>query len=173
MPEFSLTYEMSDALITQAVREDCVAVAREHVSLRDLLVVAGSAGVFVLAIVREGHWLWWLAGLAPLIFALLGLGWLLAWLWLPRSAIGRLAHLPHRRVQVDASDTALTFQTATEKLEVNWLELKALTRRPHFWLFCLRAGPRIPVPSTALSADAVALLEAKLAAREQSAGKAT
>ncbi len=163
---------MSDALITQAVREDCVAVAREHVSLRELLVVAGSTGVFVLAIIKDGHWLWWLAGLAPLIFLLLGLGWLLAWLWLPRLAISRMAHLPHRRVQVDASDNTLAFHTATEKLAVDWLELKALKRRPHFWLFCLRAGARIPVPSAALSADAVALLEAKLAARTESASKA-
>jgi len=51
-------------------------------------------------------------------FAVLGMGWLFAGLWLPRYARSRLAHLPNRRVRVEASATVLAFQTATERLEV-------------------------------------------------------
>jgi hypothetical protein len=40
MLQISIGFEMSDALIARAVREDCVAVARERVALRDVLVVS-------------------------------------------------------------------------------------------------------------------------------------
>jgi hypothetical protein len=164
MTRISIVFEMSDALITKAVREDCLAYAREHLSVRDVLVILGSAGVFALALFRDAHWLWWIAGLPPLIYALLGLGWVFAFLWLPRAAVSRLAHLPDRGVMVDASESSLSFQTATERLEVAWDELRALKRRPSFWLFCLRSGARIPVPAELLGMDALGLLEAKLKA---------
>jgi hypothetical protein len=169
MPSISVAFEMSDGLVEQAVREDCIAVAREFVVIRDLLVVLASAGVFVLALVRGGHWLWWLAALPAAIYLLLGTGWLLARMWLPRVAKARLAHLPNRRVQVEATDAALSFQTARERLEVAWTELKALKRRPNFWLVVLRSGARLPIPAELLSAEAVALLQARMTDRPTAA----
>lgn len=163
MSALAIEFEMSDALISQAVREDCMAFASEHVSLWDMAVISGSAAVFALAVARESHWLWWIAGVPPAIFAVLGIGWLFAWLWLPRYARSRLAHLPNRRVRVEASATVLAFQTATERLEVAWGELKALKRRPNFWIVGLRSGTRIPIPAGVLTQEAVSLLEAKLA----------
>jgi hypothetical protein len=166
MSRISIGFEMTDALITRAVREDCIAFAREHVAPRDVLIFLGSAGVFVLALARESHWIWLLAGLPPAIFALLGAGWLFAFLWLPGVAQAKLAHLPHRRVQVDASDDGLCFQTANERLEVAWRELKALRRRPGFWMICLRSGTRIPIPAELLAGEAESLLKTRLAESE-------
>jgi hypothetical protein len=163
MLRISLDFDMSDALMTQAVREDCIAVARPYAKLSDVLVVLASTGVFALAMARESHWLWWFAGLPVLLYALFGVGWLVAFLWMPGAARSRLARLPHRRVRVEATDEALIFQTANERLEVVWSELKALKRRPNFWIFCLRSGARIPIPSALLPADAVSFLESKLA----------
>ena len=163
MPEHTIDYEMTDALMSQAVREDCMALASEHVSLWDITVISASAAVFALAVARDSHWLWWIAGAPPAIFALLTMGWLFAFLWLPRHARSRLAHLPNRHVKVEASSTALAFQTATERLEVAWGELKTFKRRPNFWVIGLRSGARFPIPGGVLSKEAVSLLEAKLA----------
>lgn len=161
MSEISFGFEMSDALISQAVREDCVAFARESFAPRDALIVLASTAVFALAVARESHWIWWLAGLPPAFFAVLGIGWLLAYFWLPRMARSKLAHLPNRYVLVAVSEAALSFQTATERLEVTWAELKAVKRRPNFWFFCLRAGTRLPIPADLLTREAVSLLETK------------
>lgn len=163
MREISIGFDMTDALIVQAAREDCIAVAREFVSLRDVLIILASGVVFALAVTGDSHWLWWIAGLGPVYFGILGLGWVVAYLWIPSVAKKRLAHLPNRHIQIEMSDPALSFRTATERLEVAWTELKALRRRPSFWLVCLRSGPRIPIPAVVLTDDALALLEAKLA----------
>jgi hypothetical protein len=164
MSDISIGFDMTDALIAQAVREDCVAAVRERLSLKDVLVVAASTLIFVMAVHRGSHWLWWLAGLPIVIFAVLCLGWVIAYLWLPRAARSKLVHLPNRRVQVDASAAALTFQTATERLEVGWGELVALKRRPNFWIVCLRSGTRIPIPAQLVSLEAAAVLSSRLAA---------
>ena len=50
MPRFTIRFEMSDAVMSQVVREDCVAVAREYVSVRGLLIVLASTAVFALAV---------------------------------------------------------------------------------------------------------------------------
>lgn len=168
----TIDYEMTDALAAQAVREDCIASLREHVAAKDLLVVIGSTAVFALAVIREGHWLWWLAGLPIVIFVLLGLGWLFFYWWLPRAAIARLRRLPHRRVQVVASDEGISFRTAAELLEVVWGEVKGLKRRPNFWLVCLMSGTRIPVPVVLFPEQDVAFCTGKLTAAAPRASKA-
>ena len=124
-----IDYELSDAATTQAVREDCLAFVHEHFSAKDALLVLGSTAVFVAALVRDAHWLWWLAGLPIAIFSLQGLVWLFFLLWLPNAAIAKRKHLPNQRVRVEASAERLSFRTATELLEVAWSELKALKRR--------------------------------------------
>ena len=77
-------------------------------------------------------------------------------------AASRVAHLANRCVQVEASEATLSIQTATERLEVAWGELKALKRRPNFWLVCLQSGTRFPIPAELLIQEAVAVLQAKL-----------
>jgi hypothetical protein len=160
--QISIGFEMSDALMMQAVREDCISAARESVAPRDILIVGASTAVFALAVIRESHWLWWLAGLPPVVFVLLGIGWLLGYLWLPKAAREKLAHLPNRQVRIEATDASLAFQTATERLEVAWAELKALKRRPNFWVLYLQSGTRIPVPANLFTSEAVAFFKTKL-----------
>lgn len=164
MNAFSIEFEMSDALIARAVREDCVAAVRERVALKEVLVIVASTVVFALAVIRESHWLWWFAGLPVLIFLLLAVVWLFAYFWLPRVAQAKLAHLPNRLVEVKGNDEVLSIQTANERLEVDWAELKAIKQRPSFCLLCLKSGTRIAIPAERLSAEAIAMLEAKLAA---------
>ena len=72
MTAIAIEYELSDAQASQAVREDCIAFLRQHLSAKDLLVVLGSTGILVLAVMRDGHWLWWLAGLPAGIFVVSG-----------------------------------------------------------------------------------------------------
>ena len=50
MLAFHVTFEMTDALVAQAVRQDCIAFGRKHLKLKDMLVIAGSAAVFFLAL---------------------------------------------------------------------------------------------------------------------------
>jgi hypothetical protein len=155
---------MTDALMTRAVREELAAIARKHVKLWHVPLIACAAAIFYVAVTRDSHWFWWIAGIPTVIYSLLLLGWIVAWWWVPRTAARRLAHLPHRRVSVEVADPRLVFQTATERLEVTWEELTALRRLPSFWLFCLRAGARIPVPSSLLSQEAAATFRSRLAA---------
>lgn len=163
MPPFSIHFEMTDTLIAQATREDCITVAREHIRLFDMLAIMASTAIFVRAVWLQSHWIWWIAGLPIVIYGILALGWCIAFLLLPRIAIKRLVHLPHRRVQVEMSDDHLSFQTAHERLEVTWDELKFLKHLPHFWLFCLRSGARIPVPQAVATQEMISVLESKLA----------
>jgi len=169
MQEHLITFEMSDAVMSRAVREDCIAVFREHAKPRDLILVLASTGVFALVVAAQSHWVWWLAGLPTVVFALLGAGWVVAYFWLPRKARSRLARLSNRTVRVELSDERLAFETAAERLEVAWGELKALRRRPNFWFICLESGARIPVPVAAVPEDAVTALEDRLATAAQSA----
>ncbi|HEX7954605.1 MAG TPA: hypothetical protein VF523_16190 [Burkholderiales bacterium] len=169
MSEISIGFEMTDVLMVRAIREDCIAVAQEFVAARDVLIILASTAVFALALTRESHWLWLFAGLPPAIFAVLGLVWLVAYLWLPRVAKSRLAHLPNRHIQVKASEAELSFQTANQRLVVAWRELKSIKRRPSFWHVCLRSGTRIPIPADRLSREAVSFLERKLAELGQDA----
>lgn len=97
----------------------------------------------------------------PVLFGVVVLGWLGALWWFPRAAIRRLVRLPHRHVTVEFSEPNMVFQTATERLEVSWGELKEVKALPNFWLFCLWAGAEIPVPKNLLPQDAVALFRSK------------
>ena len=160
----TLTYEMTDKLAADAAREYCVALVREHTSLRDLLLVAGSTVVFALAVARDGHWLWWIAAVPPALLVGLLVAWLILRLWLPRQSVARLARLPHRRVTLEMSDAGFAFATAVERLELAWSELGRLQRLKSFWLFCTEGGARIPVPVDVMSADQLAFVQSRTAA---------
>ena len=99
----AVTFEVTDAVLEQAVREECIAFAREHWKLRDALLTAASVAIFVGAVRGDAHWLWWIAGLPPAIFAQLLAGWLLAYLGLPAISAKRLDHLAHRQITVEIS----------------------------------------------------------------------
>lgn len=150
---------MTDELAADAAREYCIALLSEHAKPRDLLLVAGSTAVFVLAVVRDGHWLWWIAGLPPVLLVVLLTAWLGLRYWLPRQAVARLVRLPHRRVTLDMSEAGFAFATAVERLELAWSELAKLQRLPSFWLFCTEGGARIPVPADALTPEQLAFLQ--------------
>jgi hypothetical protein len=161
MPD-SFAFDMTDALMARAVREDCVAIGRELARPRDLAIVAASTILFAVVVDSGSHWAWWIAGLPIVLVGVILAAWGAAYLWLPSLAASRLAHLPHRHVKVEIADERLAFETATERLEVAWSELKSLKRRPSFWIVALKSGARIPLPVTALDGDALALLARKL-----------
>ena len=167
MTQPPISFEMTDAAMTQAVKEECIVFAREHFRLRELLLVAASTAIFLIALYRDSHWLWWLAALPAGMFALLALGWVAGYLWLPRFARSRIAHLPHRTVRVEMADEHLAFETATERLQVKWNELKDLKRLPSYWVFCLRSGARIPVPMELVNVSAATRLQEYLEARTE------
>jgi hypothetical protein len=171
MTQPSITFEMTDAVMTQAVKEECIVFAREHIRLRELLLVAASAAIFFIALDRGSHWLWWLAALPAGMFALLTLGWFAGYLWLPRLARSRIAHLPHRNVQVEMADEHLAFETATERLQVKWNELKNMKRLPSYWVFCLKSGARIPVPIELVNVSVRTRLQQHLQAHIESSSR--
>ena len=163
MTTHAILFDMTDSLMSQATHEDCIAVARELTRPRDLPIVLASTAIFISALSADSHWLWWFAGLPAVLVAIAALIWLGVYLWLPMYSVSRLARLADRKVRIEVSEERLSFETAAERLEVAWSELKALKRRPSFWFICLRSGARIPVPASAISTQALNLLGAKLA----------
>ena len=163
MTTHAILFDMTDSLMSQAAREDCIAFARELIRPRDLPIVLASTAIFIIALSAGSNLLWWFAGVPPVLVAIAALVWLGFYWWLPRYSVSRLARLADRKVRIEVSDERLSFETAAERLEVAWSELKALKRRPSFWFICLRSGARIPVPASAITTQALTLLEAKLA----------
>lgn len=159
----SLSYEMTDDVAARAARENCIAFAEEHFRRKDILIVAGSAAIFVLAVFRSGHWLWWIAAFPPIVFAVLLVSWLLCLAWLPRRAVARLARLPHRIVTLELTDANFVLITSVARLELAWSELKGLQPLPSFWLLCTQAGAKIPVPVNAMSPEHLAFVNARIA----------
>jgi hypothetical protein len=99
-----------------------------------------------------------LTGAGPALFAAVIVAWASGLWWVPRAMRRRLAHLPHRQVTVEFTAADLVFQTATERLQVVWSELKEVRALPHFWLLCLKGGAEIPLPREAVSEQALASL---------------
>lgn len=162
MEDIEIRFEMTDALIARAIREDSVATLRDLFKLRDLLIIAASTALFAWAVATHSHWIWWIAGLPIAIVALILLVWLAAYAFLPGLAASRTAHLPHRTVTVALTDPGLAFHTATERLDVDWSEVKAIKRLANFWIVCLKAGTQIPIPLEQLSEDARRMFAAKV-----------
>ena len=66
MSDFLFDFEMTNAIISQAVREDCISIAKDHVKIKDLLIILASSAIFVQALSIQAHWVWWIAGF-PLV----------------------------------------------------------------------------------------------------------
>ena len=147
----STSFQLTDEAITRAVREDVIAFARKHWKPRDLLVILASTAIFVLAIIGDSHWVWWLAGVPIALFTPLWLIWLGAYLLWPHFMRSKLQHLPHRTVTLELAQEHIAIESATEKLQVRWSELVAVKELPNYWILCFKAGARIPVPIEALS----------------------
>jgi hypothetical protein len=160
----TLRFELTDALLGKAARERCIAFARMHFRARELLIAGASGVVFAVAILRHGHWLWWIAAIPPAVFAILIAGWLATLWWLPRHVVARQRRLPHRRVELELNDANFAFVTAQARLELAWAELEDVQRLPSFWLFCTRGGARIPVPADALLPEHLSFVRSRLGA---------
>lgn len=165
MEPISVAFAMTDAVMAAAIREHLRALGRDWFRPGNLAWVAASGVAAGVGFANGSAWFGWLAAAPAAVFAALFAGWLGAWWWLPRSGVRKLGHLPHRRVTVECSDEKLAFATANERLEVAWCEVTQIRRLPGHWLFCLRAGAKIPVPAALLRDDAVAALRARAAAR--------
>ncbi len=162
MQPISVKFEMTDAVATRAAHESLRAYGRRLFGWGAMTIIIADAAVLVLAVMREGHWLWIAGAAVPLaIFAVLLVVWFGVYAWLPRAVVRRLSHLPHREVTVEFSEATVAFRTATEELSVAWSELKDIRRLRGFWLLCLRSGARIPLPREALPPEALSLLESR------------
>lgn len=153
MPPNTITFEMTDTLITQAAREYCGTFARNTFTPSNLAVAFACVAIVAFTPDTDGTWQWlrWLAATAPAIYGLLFAGWLVGLWWLPRLAQRRIAHQPHRNVTIAFAEPGLTLQSATERLEVRWTELLEARELPNFWLLCFRAGFKVPVPKATLA----------------------
>jgi hypothetical protein len=160
--DFSFDFEMTNTMISQAVREDCISLVKDHVKIRDVLIVLASSAIFARALSVQERWVWWITGFPFVSLLILVIVWSLAYCLLPGSAVRRLSHLPNRQVRVELSEHTLAFHTAAERLEVTWDELKDVKYRPNFWFFSLRSGTRIPIPAGLMTTEAVSLIETKL-----------
>jgi hypothetical protein len=154
---------MSDALMRAATREAYIAKAREQVSAWHGVLLVCSTAIFALAVARDAHWLWWLTGVPLLVAAVIGGIWLVLIAIVPRSAPRRLERLPHRQVRV-VLGPRVVFETANERLEVAWREVKAIRALPSFWVFALHGGAELPVPRARLSEAEVAALRERMSA---------
>jgi hypothetical protein len=150
----SVSFEMTDAVAGRATRENWRALARRLFPLSTIAITAVASVLFLLAW-RSHASVWWvvLIGACPVLMALVVIGWLAGYWWMPRAVRRRLAHLPHRQVTVDFTTEGLAFQTATERLAVTWSEVKAIDPLPTFWLVRLRSGADIPLPRDAIPGD--------------------
>lgn len=157
----SISFEMTDSVASAAAREAWLAVGRRLFTRGTLVLMAAVALIFALAVQRQAP-VWWLllTGTAPVLFALVVIGWGGALFWAPIAMRRRLAHLPHRQVTVEFNASQLAFQTATERLEVAWSEVKVVRPLPRFWLLCLKGGAEIPLPREVVSDQALAGLRA-------------
>lgn len=158
----TLTFEMTDPVATQATRENWVALARKLFTPGTTALIGIVTVIFVLAWRQQAHWLWVLAtAIGPALYLLLALAWAVGLVWLPHAARQKLAHLPHRRVVVELTESELILQTATERLAVSWSEVKEVRELPSFLVVCLRSGAEVPLPRAALGEEAVAVLRVK------------
>lgn len=167
MPPSTLTFEMSDAMITQAAREYCGTFARSTFTPSNLAVAFACVAIVAFTPETDTTWQWlrWLAAVAPVSYAFLFAGWLVALWWLPRLARRRIAHQPHRNVTIAFAAPGLTLQSATERLEVRWTELLEARELPNFWLLCFRAGFKVPVPKAVMGSALADELRAHVPAK--------
>jgi hypothetical protein len=150
MSPLRTSFQITDEVMTCAVKEDLVAFGRRHLRFRDGLVVALSTLIFVLAVSSTSHWGWWLTGIPTLLFVLVWSICFVTYLFWPRAMRSRIQHLPHRTVVLELGADHVSISTATEDLQVAWSEVVAINELPSFWMLCFRAGMRIPVPRKAM-----------------------
>ncbi|MEP6474032.1 MAG: YcxB family protein [Gemmatimonadota bacterium] len=139
------------------MRERWYVVGRKLFRPSTLVLVALCAALCVAAVSRHAP-VWWLlfAGACPAIMLIVAAIWLSGLWWYPRAIRRRLARLAHRRVTIDFTIAGLTFQTAVERLEIAWSELRSIQPLPQFWLLRLRSGAEIPVPRAELTPELMA-----------------
>jgi len=165
LDRLTVAFDMTDAVMAGAIRDWLRELGRDWFRPRNLAVIAASGAISALGatdVMQGGNWLAWIAAIPPVLFVALFVGWAGAFWWLPRAGRRKVAHLPHRRVDVEIADETLAFATATERIEVAWSEVLAIRRLRAYWLFCLRAGAKIPVPAGLLAESLVATLRARL-----------
>lgn len=151
MNSYSANFELTDAMISAAVRQNLVAHARQGIGVWDLVLVPLSAVVFLSVIHFRAHWIGWVSGIPLLMLIVQALTFVGSYLWLPRRACVKVRHLPHRMVCVEISGETVSMENATGKLQVKWSEVQGLARLPDYWLICLRSSGSIPVPITSVS----------------------
>jgi hypothetical protein len=163
----SATFQMTDEVATRAAREAWVGLGRRLFTLPMIGLVAFSAMMFVLARRGEPHPVWLaLTAAGPALFGLLALTWALGLWWAPRAMRRKLAHLPHRHVEMEFTESEFAVQTATEQVRLQWIEVTAMRQFPNFCFLCLRGGAEIPVPLDALPTEALSAIRNKVASHQ-------
>jgi hypothetical protein len=151
MNSCSANFELTDAMISAAVRQNLVAHARQGIGVWELVLVPLSAVVFLNVIHFRAHWIGWVSGIPLLLLIVQALAFVGSYLWLPRRACMKVRHLPHRMVRIEISGETVSMENATGKLQVKWSEVQDLAILPDYWLICLRSSGSIPVPITSVS----------------------
>lgn len=162
MSPIILTFDLTDAMASRASREAWLAHGRKLFTIGLLVLVAVDTVIFVLAVRQNAHWLWvTITGIPPVLLVIMIIIWSVMFWWLPRAARQKLAHLPHRQVTIQLNDADFVAETATERMAVNWIELKELRELRSFWVVSLKGGAEFPLPKDAVTSDALALLRRK------------
>ena len=160
----TIDFEFTDDKAAQAARENWIALGRRSFSPRSLAIIAASTAIFGVALRSRTSLAWRLiAGTAPALILVLLIIWVIGLWWVPRAAQKRLERLEHRNVTIVGGDDELTIKTANERLAVKWIELRELRELPHYLVLVLASNAEIPMPREAVSPDAKAFLEGKLA----------
>lgn len=161
----NLSFEYGDAQARAFSREMMVSEWRRMWDRKTTLWILAGTGLFVWAMLTPTSPLWWrlLTGLVPAGAGLVALLWLAAFLWAPRKAAAKMAHLPHRRVDVVLSERTFAIRAATESMELDWSEVVEARTLPTFVAVKTRAGGILPLPRAALGEAGEAELRRRVA----------
>lgn len=171
MSEPRFEFEYTDERARTGCRELLLDQTRRALDLKTLLVLAVGTALFVWSYMTPTSPTWWLilTGSVPAGLIALAAAWALAYWWMPRKAAEKLAHLPHRRVEVRLTPERFCISTATENVQLAWSEISAVDELPSFVVVKARAGGQLPILRAALGEAGLSELK-RLAAKKDKIG---
>jgi len=154
-----VAFELTDEVAADAARQMWRAQAGPLLQLRSIAVMILVAVILWMNWSDELSTLWRVLLVTPLVlYGLFLLVWTSGYLLAPKRYRARLAHLPHRRCSVEFEPATIAFASATERLSLDWSELRGIDALPGYWQFHLPNEVRIAVPRRLLTEQAVSTL---------------
>lgn len=151
-----VAFEFDDASARQATREAWLREGRRLLEWRWLIAAGLGTALFVWSASTPTSPTWWLVatGVVPGLVLAIALCWLALLWWLPRRAVAKVQHLPHRHIEVALTADAFALRSATEFFELAWSEVREVRDLPSFVVVRFRSGGEIPLPRDALGEQA-------------------